>query len=450
LPVSNTGFLDLSALTVGQTGVHPTVQVSYLGQTDASGGSATFVFTAAPPQLCTVVKAAGSCPTGLGVAPDSAFTSPISSLSATATVTDSNGLNESSTVGPLSQYVAKADCVDVPVTGYVYLLTDHGSPASGTTVYLFNSAGTQVLATTTTDSNGYYHFDNLYPNSYQVSYVASGPSGSDTTGASSLTCKAADYCPNPLPDLVIPYVTLTYTGPYSNNKPSIHPIFGWDTLQVAESPVESCQISMTGVDVTTGHTFGPLLSTSSGGVASFTHDFIDAGVYRIYLSTTSGQACMGIPDSTGVLVVRPNAVGRVLSLGAGTLNQSAPAPNFGLLFDGWSGYPCQYSTCQQDHVIWSQRGSWLFDGTVTEYWDSNRPEFIGHGTMYYWSGSGLSASWVQATATNGARFTLFTKGGFGTGRWVTGNGIASISATFSGTPINGSPAMPSFNWSLLQ
>ena len=438
-----TGFLDLSTLSASATGVHPTVEVTYLGATDATGTSIAFTFTAAAPQLCVVVKSNASCPTGVGPGASS-FPVNLGSLGVTSTVTEDNGGPASEiTTGSVTHTLAGSDCLLTPISGHVYLLTDHGAPANGVTLYLYGPDGSTVVATTTADANGYYHFDNIFPNTYEVGFTAANPNGSTATGLTSLSCKATDYCTNSLPDLVVPYVTLTYTGPLAGNYRA--GVIG--PLRVTESPTENCTIGLSGYDSSTGASFGPLYASSSGGVAIFNHGFIDAGVYRISLWTPSGQDCVGIPDDTGVLVSRPDVVGRVLSLGAGMLN--TPGPNFGLQFDTLPNYSCRYSVCFKDHVLWSQRGSWFFDGTVNQYLDGSRPSFNASGTLYYWQPGGLSGTWVAET-TGSAVFHISTKGGFGVSRWVTGGGQVSISGSFTGVRAAGAPPLPSFGWTQLQ
>src|SRR6185437_10428291 len=49
---------------------------------------------------------------------------------------------------------------------------DSGPGVSGVTVELLDSTGTNILATTTTDSNGIYAFNNLQAGTYEVKFVA--------------------------------------------------------------------------------------------------------------------------------------------------------------------------------------------------------------------------------------------------------------------------------------
>src|SRR5579871_5726563 len=119
------------------------------------------------------------------VAPDNTYTfspalqgadttvdsNPNSNTGITAPVTLTSGQTDNTIDAGLYQKAALGDFVwnDTNANG----IQDAGEKGiSGVTVELLNSTGTTVLATTTTDANGAYHFTNLNPGQYEVEFVA--------------------------------------------------------------------------------------------------------------------------------------------------------------------------------------------------------------------------------------------------------------------------------------
>jgi outer membrane protein OmpA-like peptidoglycan-associated protein len=161
------GIIDLHSLTIGQTGLRPTYEVYYQDASDPTGTTGTFTYSAVAPQLCTTVKTvADSCPTGIGVG-TADFPAAESNLVGSSTVRITTGSSNPVTTqssDTASRVLSAPDCL-TGITGNVISQGSNPGPVEGITVRLYDSQGHE-LASAVTDSNGSYHFDNVYPNSY--------------------------------------------------------------------------------------------------------------------------------------------------------------------------------------------------------------------------------------------------------------------------------------------
>ena len=160
------GLIDLTTLTVAETGLRPTYEVYYQDASDPSGTTGTFTYSAVAPQMCVGVKTLATCPTGVGNGA-SVFPYSEASLTGASSVSVTTGSADpvvEDTSATATRVVSAPECL-TGITGYVYRHRSGTNPVQGITVRLLDS-GDHVLATAVTDSSGHYAFDHVYPNSY--------------------------------------------------------------------------------------------------------------------------------------------------------------------------------------------------------------------------------------------------------------------------------------------
>jgi len=190
------GFIDLSTLTVAETGLRPTYEVYYQDASDPGGTTGTFTYSAVAPQMCVGVKTLATCPTGVG---DGSADFPYAEarLTGSSSVSVTTGSADpvvEDTSATATRVVSAPECL-TGITGHVYRHRSGTNPVEGITVRLLDSED-NVLTTALTDSSGHYTFDHAYPNSYFA----------EADGISTLI-QAVPYInagSTAMPDLVIP------------------------------------------------------------------------------------------------------------------------------------------------------------------------------------------------------------------------------------------------------
>ncbi len=172
---TTTGTLDLSSLTIAQTGTQPEFDAYYVGYPSVTGTSMTFMYAAAAPQMCVNITVVTACPTGAGTDNTPASLGYLYQSLVSYTDPQSNVSNETTTANA-SANMNLSSCLGSS-TGVVTIGSLSGPVSPGTTVYLYGSDGLTILATTVTDSNGAFSFPNLFPNTYQASLSQAGATG---------------------------------------------------------------------------------------------------------------------------------------------------------------------------------------------------------------------------------------------------------------------------------
>jgi hypothetical protein len=193
---TSTGTLDLSSLTVLQTGNQPEFDAYFIGYPAVTGTAISFTYSAGAPQLCVNVSVVMSCPTGSGTNPSP--NSLVLGYQSLVTYTDaSSNISTETTTANSTATMNLSSCLG-DSSGRVTIGTLSGPPAPGTTVYLYASDGTTLLATAVADANGAFDFPNLYPNTYQASLLSGGAASGVASGASSgqqnIVCPTQSTC----------------------------------------------------------------------------------------------------------------------------------------------------------------------------------------------------------------------------------------------------------------
>ena len=179
IPVDNT--VDLSTLTIAESGQNPTFTVNFTGRTTNGDVSARITAVGGSPQLC-LRPLAPLCPTG------SIFT-PGQLAATSSTVTADGSATAGSVITPLNQASATVNIDASTPASCVSSLSgtarDTASNAiSGATVTLTDSAGVTLLypsnygnaslrgqpITAITDASGNYSFNYLTPGAYAVKF----------------------------------------------------------------------------------------------------------------------------------------------------------------------------------------------------------------------------------------------------------------------------------------
>jgi CshA-type fibril repeat protein len=169
LQPSAAGVVNLSSLSVADSGTQPSFVVTVPGATDTQAAdlTASVRYASDPPQLCLNLSVQHSCPVlspGLSAGPDVAV--PALAISGEAVAT-SGGVD---TATPLSSSVTEADlagCVGA-LSGSANRTFPGGSvPIGNTSLDLLDDGGNTV-ASTTTAGDGSYSFANVNPAAYNV------------------------------------------------------------------------------------------------------------------------------------------------------------------------------------------------------------------------------------------------------------------------------------------
>ena len=199
LTPNSQGVIDLSTLTVAETGLRPTYEVYYADASAPGGTTGTFTYSAVAPQMCIGVKTGANCPTGVGNG-TSDFPYSEASLTGASSVSVTTGSANpvvEDTSATATRVLTAPECL-TGIAGHVYRHRSGTNPVEGITVRLLDSED-NVLTTAVTDSSGRYAFDHVYPNSYFA----------EADGISTLL-HAIPYINSDatdMPDLVIPNMT---------------------------------------------------------------------------------------------------------------------------------------------------------------------------------------------------------------------------------------------------
>jgi hypothetical protein len=164
--------IDLANLDIDETGAAPKFDITFdnIGIALASQVTAELQYVAPPPELCLRLLAITSCT--LGQAVNGQLPAP------PFDVTHSNTLTVGATTTPQTEtvsvtgatYDAQTQCGLGAIEGTTTLLDD-GSPVPGVVVTLRHPTTRQILATTTSDSFGYYTFGFLTPGTYEIEFA---------------------------------------------------------------------------------------------------------------------------------------------------------------------------------------------------------------------------------------------------------------------------------------
>lgn len=285
------GTLDLSSLTVAETGATPRFAVTYAGETNATGGYGIFTAGQAPPALCVGVQVQPitvNCPTGLGDGSgDFPYRGVPLSFTGSVTLTPNGGSpaleNSSATATRVISKIA-SDCL-ATLTGTAYRGAT-ANPLPNATVSLLGPTGDAVLATTTTDATGQYTFANVYPNTYRARIQSTTSSDVNVATPGSSTSFA---------DLMLPVTVASVT---SNSGPTAG-----------------------GTAVTV---------TGSGFAAGATVDFGGSACAPVTVASSTSLTCTTTSHAAGAVTVTvTNANGLWGSLEAGFSYIAPPVPGPG-------------------------------------------------------------------------------------------------------------------------
>lgn len=175
IPVTST-TVDLSNLDLDDTGPSPTFDISFAntGLDVASEVTAELRYVTPPPELCLELVPIAACT--LGQAVDGRLPAPPVDVTHSKSITiEAVVTNEMETVSlEGATYDAETQCGLGALEGTATSVAG-GSPVSGALVTLRDPVTGLILATATTDGDGYYKFDFLTPGTYTVEF-------SDVTG----------------------------------------------------------------------------------------------------------------------------------------------------------------------------------------------------------------------------------------------------------------------------
>ena len=167
------GRVSLSHLNVATTGTQPTFEITAAGLNNTQAATITgdVKYLSDPPQLCLNLTPLAYCPTNVGPAGGTTVARPADTVS--LTVRNAAGAATNNYVA--SESVTRSsitNCVGT-LNGNVSVNTGSGTiPVQSGTVSLRDTNG-NVVATTTTDTNGDYSFPDYYPHGYTVHFASS-------------------------------------------------------------------------------------------------------------------------------------------------------------------------------------------------------------------------------------------------------------------------------------
>lgn len=179
------GVIDLTALSVADTGTQPTFEVTALGATsnDASDVTADVLYVGDPAQVCFSLDVQRDCPT-LTAGVQNGDTVPVAATGITGTTVTDDGSGAVTRTAEVS--VTRADqsgCIG-SVSGTVVVSPPGGPvPVEDVTVTLAPAAGGAAYATATTDADGDYAFPYVRPGGYRVSALGTNQTVTVTDGA---------------------------------------------------------------------------------------------------------------------------------------------------------------------------------------------------------------------------------------------------------------------------
>lgn len=164
------GRVNLSSLTVTQSGTRPTFEITGSGLTNTQASSITgdVKYLSDPPQMCLNLTPLSYCPTGVGAT----SSSTVSRGSDAVTGVVSNVANGANTTNQTTQSVARSSMPNCTgsLGGNVSRNAGGNSyPIANGTIEV-RDTNNNVVATTTTDSSGNYSFPVMFPHAYTVSY----------------------------------------------------------------------------------------------------------------------------------------------------------------------------------------------------------------------------------------------------------------------------------------
>ena len=154
------GAVDLSTLSVANSGTNPTFEIAFTGRNNTAP-VVTLTSISGPPQLCLTMHPQPGCPLVAGQ-----LTDPLPSVSATITgagTAATGSGTETFTDGTAT--VAQSSTTAAQCVGTIQGTTTIDgttTPIPGIVVTLDDGAG-NVIATATTDAQGFYSFPNLAP-----------------------------------------------------------------------------------------------------------------------------------------------------------------------------------------------------------------------------------------------------------------------------------------------
>ena len=177
---NSSGRVDLSSLSVASSGTQPMFEITATGLTTSQAQTITgdVKYLSDAPQLCVNLNPLSFCPTGVGIA--SSATVPRADEAVQLTVVNSgSSTTQNFTTNQTVTRSAVTNCVGI-VNGNVSVNTANGSVnIPNAQVQLKDSSG-NVVGTATTDSNGNYAFNNVFPHGYTVHFAGNSQAASAT------------------------------------------------------------------------------------------------------------------------------------------------------------------------------------------------------------------------------------------------------------------------------
>ena len=270
------GLIDLSALTVAESGTQPSVKITGIGATEAQvlAITASVRYTSDPPQLCVDLTMDQECPTILATYPTPGVSVSDLALAGSATA-DASG---TPTVTDLPASATRADMLGClgDVGGTVTRSAGGPStPVVGVTVQLI-APDDSVVDSTTTDPSGNYAFANAVPSGYIVRVVS-------TDGTATITAGGTDTV-----DIVVPV-----------GAPDANPVHA-DTLQnsAATFSIDASADPAATLDLTT------LVLSDGGGGWVTTLPVTGEGTWEVVSGTLRFTPLIGFTGRTSDVTYR--------------------------------------------------------------------------------------------------------------------------------------------------
>ena len=270
------GLIDLSALTVAESGTQPSVKITGIGATEAQvlAITASVRYTSDPPQLCVDLTMDQECPTILATYPTPGVSVSDLALAGSATA-DASG---TPTVTDLPASATRADMLGClgDVGGTVTRSAGGPStPVVGVTVQLI-APDDSVVDSTTTDPSGNYAFANAVPSGYIVRVVS-------TDGTATIMAGGTDTV-----DIVVPVAA-----------PDANPVHA-DTLQnsAATFSIDASADPAATLDLTT------LVLSDGGGGWVTTLPVTGEGTWEVVSGTLRFTPLIGFTGRTSDVTYR--------------------------------------------------------------------------------------------------------------------------------------------------
>ena len=319
VPITGTRIVDLSTLSVADSGQQPLFKVhcsQRTGTSPADDAAATVTAIGDQPELCITPDQHYACPTTLG--PINTLPSQTAAISASGTATLQGNTQQTfvgaSTTTPITtpSLAACASTLSGTAAG-----GGGGAPVAGVTVTLLDSSGNPVLdsnnqpITAVTDSSGNYSFGLIAVGAYKVKF--NDKSGTMTVSTATITSAGSGTTNAASGTVTSAAVTLVAnTNGVVNAAYALPPIAPSRTQIAASSTnVVFNPFAAAPVSLTAGDSFASFASTGSNftGTTGSTRLCSSSETPNNCTSTTVGTAngTYSVNTSTGVVTFTPNA-----------------------------------------------------------------------------------------------------------------------------------------------